>query len=459
MVFSYKDYAKRGMDYPCNFNKYKSVDSVLLKDLEKDFYKDGDPVKRTFDELKLRTTRDYYDKVESVQVKALEYARSVFPTYKFIMPDALADDWLSTVDWHKKYPSRDHSLHQTLTAYIVNRLLGGGNSQYALKLNRLSDNNLLDYCASRILCSSGTRYLVEFYKELNPDFEQQPDSFKRRWAKDVFYETAMVAALFHDMGYPWQYINNLKKAIKVADNGMETDVVGNARSTLEAIRYRLLVYPFFGYSTSNLRHPTPIMIDNALRLIDSGLKSTHGMPGALGFLALNDRIRDINNTRSREDANYRLVLEWAAVGIMMHDMAKIYWNEKEEKPRNPILRLSFEVDPLSCIISLADILEEFYRPSAHFEKCTHDVNGEKKEFVNLSYGFPCVGSGIEIVGRHLNVTYFYEEQTKANQELKRRQDEVIQYLNPANGYIDISPLGVTEVNCYAKDKTDIEIGL
>lgn len=455
MIFSYKDYAVNGIDYPGHFNRYKSVDTNLLKEMEGEFYKDGDPVERSFTELRRRITEDYWNKVHKVQTKALEYAKIVFPTYKFIMPDSIADDWLATVDWHKKYPSRDHSLHQTLTAYIVHKMLGGGNPNNALKLNRGSDNNMLDYCASRILHSTGMKWLVDFHKELCPEFDKQPDSFKQRWSRDIFYETAMVASLFHDMGYPWQYINGLKKAINVADDGFALDITGDAEQTLRQIKHRLLVYPFFGYLPSNINHPTPILSQTALHLINEGLKDTHGMPGALGFLSLNDRIRDINSMRKTEDANYRLVLEWAAVGIMMHDMAKIYWDEKGKKPKNPMLRLSFEVDPLSCLISLADMLEEFYRPSASFLKNKRTVNGEEKECVNLTYGFPCVASELKITGRRMDVAFYYENQGIANDQ-EHKEDEIFQYLNTNNGYIDLTPLGVKVLNWNMKDKSELQ---
>lgn len=451
MEFNYQDYLK-GIDYPCSFDRYKSVDSSILRKLEKSIDKEGNMIERTYAELKRRTTEDYYDKVHKAQVKALDYSNKVFPTYKFIMPDALADDWLSTVDWHKKYPSRDHSLHQTLTAYIVNRLLGGGNPELSFKLRRGSDKNLLDYCASRILDSSGMAYLIHYFEDLDPSFSKHDISYKRRWARDVFYEAAMIAALFHDMGYPWQYINSLKKAIGTADTGLTDDAIRSAKATMDAIRSRLLIYPFFGYSESNLRHPSQMMTDAALSMIDLGLRETHGLPGALGFMTLNDRVRINSSGRHPDDANYRLVLDWAAVAIMMHDMPKIYWNEDGKAVRNPILRLSFEVDPLSCLISLADILEEFHRPSASFIKGTKEVEGKTIEYVNLTYDFPCVGSEIKIVGKKLHVNYYYKNQKIAGDEEVRRRDEVNQYLRLSDGYIDLTPWGVTDVVCNTMQK-------
>ena len=145
-------------------------------------------------------------------------------------------------------------------------------------------------------------------------------------------------------------------------------------------------------------------------------------------------------------------MEWAAVAIMMHDMAKIYWDEDTKKPKNPILRQSFDVDPLSCLISMADILEEFYRPKASFGKVNLTVGNDETEKVTLDYDFPCVGSEVEIIGKKLHVTYYYLEQKTADEEFKRRNDEVQQYLNLRDGYIDLRPWGVTEVICQTKKK-------
>ena len=119
MDFDYRNYSKHGINHPNRFGAYCAVSAAEFSLLHKDYDEDGLLVERALRQLRKRTTPDYYRKVYRAQTSALTYSKLVFPTYKFIMPEALADDWLSTVDWHKKFPTRDHSLHQTLTAYIL----------------------------------------------------------------------------------------------------------------------------------------------------------------------------------------------------------------------------------------------------------------------------------------------------------------------------------------------------
>ena len=72
-------------------------------------------------------------------------------------------------------------------------------------------------------------------------------------------------------------------------------------------------------------------------LIEKGLRDSHGLPGALGFMCLNDKIRKFSQIPSLKEASYRLVLDWAAVGIMMHDMEGLYWDDKKMKKGSKVI--------------------------------------------------------------------------------------------------------------------------
>lgn len=434
MEFSYELYKINGFNRPDYFGALGFVTSVEFGKLQEQYENNKHTVSRSLSELKKRTTPDYYSKVYRAQTGALSYSRKVFPTYKFIMPDALTDDWLSTVDWHKRYPTRDHSLHQTLTAYIVAQLLGNGIEENSL---RLPDNdNLLNYCCNRILEGGKTEYLMNYAKSIGVNIDEMPSVMKRLWVKDVFYEAAIISALFHDMGYPWQYVNRLAKSMELAEYGDTTDVVTNDMRSFEAIKNRLLIYPFYGYSETNIRHGSEQLRRNVIRMINKGLKETHGLPGALGFMCLNDKIRRYSQIPSFAEASYRLILDWAAVGIMMHDMVDLY-----RESQNKILRLSFDLDPLSSIVSMADLLEEFYRPYAKFQK---NASGTS---VDLKYDFPCNETEIFIKGNTLFVRFKYNNAMDAALNRKRRQEEVNNYLGYGNGYIDLSSLGIMNVDC------------
>lgn len=437
MDFDYKNYSKHGMYYANQFGAYRNVSIAEFSKLQKEYDKDGLLVDKALKELKKRTTRDYYSKVYRAQTSALTYSKKVFPTYKFIMPEALADDWLSTVDWHKKFPTRDHSLHQTLTAYIVAKLLGNGHPRLAFSLP--SGESLLDYCARQMLYEPKLEYWRMYALSLGIDYKRLPFAVQEQWARDVLYETAVVAALFHDMGYPWQYVNRLAKHIAVAEYGDSLNIVDDAIRTKESIQNRLLIYPFYGYSDITMKHASPSLEKKVVRLIDRCLKDSHGLPGALGFMCLNDQIRKYSSAPRFSEASYRLILDWAAVGIMMHDMKDLYWDDKNMKqPQNPILRLSFDVDPLSSLISMADVLEEFHRPCATFDCRNIDK-------VDLSYKFPCEGTRMYIRDGILYIIYRYKETKDAAACKIRRQQEVNEYFNSRNGFVNLKSLGIKDV--------------
>lgn len=437
MDFDYRNYSKHGMNYPNRFGAHIAVSSSEFSSLQKVYDKDGLLVDRALRLLRKRTTPDYYGKVYRAQTSALTYSKQVFPTYKFIMPEALADDWLSTVDWHKKFPTRDHSLHQTLTAYIVAKLLGNGDSNYSFKLP--NGERLLDFCTKQMLNKEKMKYWKDYAFSIGADYRQLTDAMQEQWAKDVFYEAAVMSALFHDMGYPWQYINRLAEHIAVAEYGDSLNMIDNAKQTKEAIQNRLLIYPFYGYSEINMNHASPSYEKKVTRLIERGLRESHGLPGALGFMCLNDQIRCYSRKLRFSEASYHLILDWAAVGIMMHDMASLYWGKnKSSKPENPMLRLSFDVDPLSSLISMADILEEFHRPFASF------ASGGKDN-VEISYKFPCKGTQMYVSGDVLHILYHYENPEDATACKLRRQQEVYEYFNPRNGFVDLEPLGIKDV--------------
>lgn len=402
---------------------------------------DGFTFDRTLEELEKRTTDEYYRKVEAAQTHARRYARKVFPAYEFIMPDAVTDDWLSAMDWHKKYPTRDHSLHQTLTAYIVSTLLGNGDPSKGLMLSE--EDSLLSRCAKQMLEGQKMTYLRDYLKDIDLDYEAHKNDYGYSWAVEVFYETALLAAQFHDIGYPWQFINTIANELKTASYEKVSGILLDAVKAYDYVKDRLLIYPFFGYQEQDIKGKNNEKTDKAKSLLEKGTKKTHGLPGALGFMCLNDTIRKYGmTTHDFNEATNILILDWAAVGIMMHDMPGVYWGKSTEtgEPEEPILRLDFETDPLSCIISMADILEEFERPLAFFDE---KEDGDTR--VKVGYRFFCKGSRIEMDGGRLKFIYYYGSEEERKDNNKRRVNEVNEYLNPINGYIDLSSWGIIDV--------------
>ena len=442
MEFSYNLYQDPGLkiNYPIKHSSSLPVDKSQFTELLNKQKTKGFTFGRTLEELEKRTTYEYYRKVETAQTHARAYATKVFPAYEFIMPDAVTDDWLSTMDWHKKYPTRDHSLHQTLTAYIVSAMLGNGDPSKGLMLS--GEESLLSRCAKLMTNGAKMAYLRDYLKEIDLDYAQHQGEYDYSWAVEVFYETALLAAQFHDIGYPWQFINTLAKELTTESYKRMSGILINSDAAYDYVKDRLLIYPFYGYQGTEVKKKDQEKTDIIKSLLTKCVLGTHGMPGALGFMCLNESFRGFRKTHDTDEATNMFILDWAAVGIMMHDMPDIYWglDNKTGNPEVPFLRLDFETDPLSCIISLADILEEFERPKAFFDE---KKEGDKR--IKVGYSFSCKGSRIEIDGGHLKIIYYYDKEKERGDNNDWRVNEVNKYLNPQNGYIDLSSWGINDV--------------
>lgn len=435
MIFSYDDFAGNRGFHPRFYNTFYSIDRKAYWEMEQEYDKDGKRVTTVLDEIMYRTSKKYFSKIYAAQTEAISYSEYVFPAYKFILPDALMDDWLSVMDPHKRF-CRDHSLHQPLTAYIVAKLLGYGRCADALVID---GKDLLSICSDWLLKSPKTQYLRNYFYSLYPECLKFPKIIWKKFAQDVFYETAVVSALFHDMGYPWQYVNRLTDSIKAADFRIPDNLTVNAEKVLDMINNRLLIYPFYGYSEVSRNRPLSTWEKKVVSLFDKSMRDTHGFPGAVGFTYLQDVIRRFPRDYNLNDALFRFVVDWAAMGIMMHDMPKIY-KGKGINPENPYLRISFESDPLSGLIALADILEEFHRPAANFKTVTDDGIG-------VDYEFPCDSTEVICNKDVLVIHYRYKTGKDVARNIRFRQNEVNDYCNSEAGFIDVSPLGIRTVDC------------
>lgn len=442
--FNFDDYKKMLVRGEFNFPKYFLPFDLIDKNKYHSLnigYKERLPISGLFEEIRMRTGDDYFMKMYSSQCSALNFSESCFPAYRFLLPDVIVDDWLAIVDVHKRF-CRDHALHQPLTSYIVFKLLGGGNSDKALKIR---DHNLLDYCVDCVLNSPETEYLRNYAENvLHYAFPSNGKDYLvlREVIKSVFFQTAMMAAVFHDIGYPWQYIMRLNKSLKSSDFNLN-DPFPNVKHLEHSFKNRLIMYPFYGYKSPT--NDCPCMWHGKLeQLLSDSLSKTHGFPGALAFLYLNDIVRKYP---AKEVALWQICVEWAALGIMMHDMGGIYRGERKSgEPENEFLRLSFDKDPLSCIVTLADVLEEFERPSVSFNE---DVKNHDVEF---HYGASCVSAELSFKEDVMYITYLYNDDDERIKNIQFKHKENKEYFDPRYGYVDLSSIGIHKVEMICKKK-------
>ena len=337
-------------------------------------------------------------------------------------------------------------LHQPLCGYVVLKLLDGCHSQKPLLFP--NGMTIFETCLSTIMQWDKTEYLRHFLISCGMSEDSQILKSDKSVALKVwtnfFREAAYVAAVFHDLGYPWQYAERIMCNL----DGMNTPAVRQSRSAAQIVDsygHRLLYSALKGYRTQDATSPS-IWTEKITSLTDAAVRMTHGFPGALAFLYLNDCVRRYPH---RPESPLRLLcIEWAAAAIMMHDMSKIYWGKAEPGsaiPENPFLRLSFNSDPLSALVTLADIIQDFERPTAIWGTC----NGSSADRVSLNYEQSCVGTELHLEGSTLIIKYkMKNDESRALKRLSL-QKEHLEYFDSRYGYLDMTSLGIDNVQLMA----------
>lgn len=434
MDFNYVDYQRllrtRQLEFPKNFFSYLNIDKLLLYKYKNQNNGSLFDIGNSYNQLENRVSEDYYRRILKAQGKILSYSYEVFPAYRFILPEVLRNDWVATVDWSKY--TRDHALHQPLTSYVVSKLLGGGDSMQSLTVG---NTNLLDICIDSILEWRGTEYLKEYLLNLGVTNDSifENNNRNRIFWKKLFFEVSFVAACFHDLGYPWQRTQMLSHNLEhIRINSIDSNY-----EFIESSKERLLFYPLNGYKKIN--NGVPCNWSKKYKdIIETVSKNTHGFPGAMGFIYLYDIIRKYPEERPLPF--HQFCVDWAAMGIMMHDLCKTYWG-CGKMPLNSQLRLKIDVDPLSFVLTLADQLEDFARPSSKFTKTNDNITVE--------YPYYCNSTAIEVVNNIIYISFLMNDD---NERVRRRsffQDEYRKYYNPNFGFLDISGLDAIDVVLFA----------
>jgi hypothetical protein len=379
----------------------------------------------------------------------LRNARTYFPAYKFFVNEYLNDEWLATVDWHKKF-HRDHVIHQAMSVYVGLGLL----KEFEIPngFGREPSNNkktLIEYCFKSIH-SSQCNYLKEYLREMGGS-EIYLDGSKESeilW-ENLFLESFFLATLFHDMGYPWSFVQSINKKLDLHfPDGDPSNK--DAKWITKHYSSRLLFYPFYGYKKPD--QTVPFQWSKKISsLVDECLKETHGISGAISLLYLNDALR-IYPDVGHDYPERRFCIEWAAMAVMMHDMAKIYAKVDDKMQlqiRNPQLQLSIDRDPLSFILTLTDQIQDFGRPNATFHR---DYEEDNEENANVTYASKC--SGVELTtdeSNSLTITYRYKNHWDyfQNKEKFLKENKKL-YFDSENGYIKYYSLGISDVDLVAE---------
>lgn len=406
---------------------------------------EGKPPRRTlgfdpdkvFSKLKMRLGAEYFGRVQRLQTDALGYAAQTFPEYCLLLEDLLADDWLAIMDWRDF--GRDHAVHQPHTAYVATCLLRGSSTGTQFKFH---GKTLGDHVRDKVLGSPQCEYLRSRLLQLGASKVVLKDCAHTRMRWDgVIEAAAYAAALFHDCGYPWAFKERVGKGL----NGlfkilMEKDC---GASVVAANRERLLLSPFMAYA------PTPKGLtakewSKARKLVGKAVQKTHGVPGAVALMEMNTR-GDGTLGRKRDPLKLFCV-EWAALAALMHDMSGVYWGKAKNGggvPEERQLRLLFDVDPLSCIVTLCDLIQEFGRYQSVFIEKREGPNTAPR----IDYVFPCKGTRVEWddAKNELRVVYLYRYRRDVATKRAFLKEERRLVCDPLHGFLNLKALGVDRI--------------
>jgi hypothetical protein len=413
------------------FNLDRQKYKTFLKDWQKLYEGRRSP---DFAAIKQRTGVDFFAKIRGACGFSMGMAATFFPAYRFFMEEFLRDEWLAAVDWHKGF-HRDHVIHQVLTVYVGHTLLHLDANDNPFATSR----TLLEDMARRVLGSPGCAFLRGHMRKMGVPATLCEDTPRNRvlW-QPLILDTFCLAALFHDIGYPWQFSANVHKLLDPL-MPMEMPHALHRDELIRRFGQRLLFAPFHGCDTMAANYPGDWPAQFA-KLVTAALASTHGFPGALAFLHLNDTLRRFPDNRDKPLR--RFCLEWAAMAIMMHDFGKMY---ASKDGYNPQFRISYDRDPLSFLLTLCDTIEGFSRPNAIFlkdrtNKCRVEFN-EKCSKVTLDWDeSSCV----------LKLIYHYPRHAdRIINAIDYLPKEELEIFDPRKGFLDFSATRIKQVKMQA----------
>ena len=426
MEFTYQDFLDNYYDNPSlkpttPLEPHRCIDRGKFPESEEAINKKIETTKKA---LEQRMGGEYFSKYDRARTLSLGYASTVFPAYSMLYLDIACEDWLSLVDFHKGF-GRDHSVHQPLTAYIVSKLLGEGKEDAGFEIG----GETLMKKALDAINDTGCQYLrdrLAFYDPASPLLQGDRDLLRL-----VFYQTAIITAMYHDLGYPWQFMEQMHSLLKddILLCGRLPKGSQVVKDYIAAHHDELMFRPFYNYGKNGL---TTANINE--EVFDQYLHTSHGLPGALAYWAYNDKFF---STAGEQTAGLiKFCHEWSCLAILMHDMQKAY------AQGTGFARLDFKSDPLSFIIALADTLEDFNRPNA-------SINADGTGMgCQITYSFPSLSVELIENGGVGELKFAVVAEERANQEKFKRNDQ--RNLFDEGGYFDLASVGLSSMTIDVK---------
>lgn len=371
----------------------------------------------SFQNVTHRVPEEIRNKIYNTQILYYILARLLLPGVSQLLPEIIHDDWLSALSYQTQ--TRDHLIHQPMVAHISDVLLN-------LTIGGKKDYTIIKWIVDQIMGQSeDLEYLRYFINEEGGIDPTQPDS--EDYLSHYIKNSLLIASLYHDIGYPWQFVYRLTKNLKHNSNHLRL-MDFDAESFITEYQHRMLFLPLQNYSRNN-----HIMKNDTIKLIGKIAQRTHSMYSALCLL----RIKDDMSTFPVQASLYNLSVESAATAIFVHDLGKVYRNDDSFKPEYPSLRVQMSKDPISAILVLADYLQEFSRYRTEFWQA------DRKDSVNVKFNLDCDSCKIKIVNSVLHLTFHYKRKDPLT--VIRAQIEKERLFNRYTGFLDLSAIGIDQV--------------
>lgn len=430
---------------------------------------------KTLAQLKDRLPVFVYNRILSAILLQYRYSLWVFPSFISHIQEFLNEEWLALFDFHKAF-HRDHIYHQPQVAEIARRVMTG--IKYSIDeteiipefiINESEDliellNDMgfggkgrfsLLEIASLYLAwpSRKNAYLHSFCRDLKiPNYmfiyKKGQSPFPFHYWKKVIYDAVITAALYHDIGYPFQFQSTISGGL----NPLTLAELQNPQDTkalYEGYTNHLFMRALAGYRDFS-HYPVPFHHEMGIyQIFHDAFFETHGLPGALTFLYLNDKLRD--HTKKWERPSGILTLEMAATAILMHDMQKLYAETDNAnsyppvsyylKPRHPELRLPFRSDPVSYIVTLADLIQDYSR--VNIQPGGPPAKGMKQAQrpLKLNSEFRVNKTNVHFDDKNLclTITYFFDKNfphAMRQQTIDFNKKIMAQFFESQNGFLD-----------------------
>lgn len=296
---------------------------------------------------------------------------------------------------------RDHFIHQIRDLYMVLRLLDEAGfyeaSEQILRDPDASKVSEYVYKKSRVFCQDRMgpqqQHLREVFMACKPDIPHAADGSGREknideyienfFFKYIIYASAMMAALFHDMGYPICHFLDVRRRISAYNPTMYM-FTHNAVESFDLLASKLS-------SSLLMSIVSPQIVRKRLEVGESG-RYDHGAYSAIAFLL---QFYDSGIIHSLSDEK-RCAIELAALAIFNHT-AKF----KALKPKadTSYFNMYFQQNPVSFLLRFCDDLQEWDR--RYFEisnagdllfcpKCGYPLM-KRKQFNDSGYPLPKSG--------------------------------------------------------------------